>query len=351
MKKPVKKTTAKKPAAKKAAKKTVRHDRPEAQMKRADASPATPSLKPEEKMPGSPIVDAIKAAHRARRHAMGIQQVLDRKLEAYIRVTECGFHVNDTEEERAKASASALAIIKAARAGEGDADVIDFVKMSDNSRKFADVMRATQEKKMEQLAKQLPIVAWLDTVPGLGLLGTATIIAETGDLSKYPNVAKVWKRLGYAPYNGLAGSSWKRPKWRNGEPALSAEEWTLNPFNGKRYGMLFSISDSLLRKQWIGKAKTEDGKGRADGKYGAVYEKRREHTAVTHPDWTPKHSQMDGLRIMMKEVVKDLWLEWNRVTKLDASDRQLVSADHRRLATTRDPGQNILEDRIPHAGV
>jgi hypothetical protein len=149
-------------------------------------------------------------------------------------------------------------------------------------------------------------------VPGLGLLGVATIIAETGDLSKYANVAKVWKRLGYAPYNGLAGSTWKRPKWRNGEPALSAEEWTANPFNGKRYGMLFSISDSLLRKQWIGKAKTEDGKGKADGKYGEVYAKRREHTAVTHPEWTPKHSQMDGLRIMMKEVIKDLWVEWNR---------------------------------------
>ena len=112
-------------------------------------------------------------------------------------------------------------------------------------------------------------------------------------------------------------------KWRNGEPALSAEEWTLNPFNGKRYGMLFSISDSLLRKQWIGKAKTEDGKGKADGKYGAVYEKRREHTAVTHPEWTPKHSQMDGLRIMMKEVIKDLWVEWNR----HAADGRHTSRD------------------------
>jgi len=313
MKKPTK-TPAKKTAVKKTAKKSA---------PKKSGSPASLAMKSSDGLPGSQILDKIIESHRARRFAMGIQQVLDRKVESYVRINFTEWNANDAEDSRAKSNAEALALLKAAREGEGDDELIRAVTMSDNARAHADAERLRHEKVMTSLAKDLPIAPWIDSVPGLGLLGVATILAETGDLSKYANVAKVWKRLGYAPYNGLAGSTWKRPKWRNGEPALSAEEWTLNPFNGKRYGMLFSISDSLLRKQWIGKAKTEDGKGKADGKYGAVYEKRREHTAVTHPEWTPKHSQMDGLRIMMKEVIKDLWVEWNR----HAADGRHTSRD------------------------
>lgn len=41
--------------------------------------------------------------------------------------------------------------------------------------------------------------------------------------------------------------------------------------------------------------------------YRAVYDARRAHTAVTHPDWTDGHSHNDGLRIAAKEILKDLW--------------------------------------------
>ncbi len=43
-----------------------------------------------------------------------------------------------------------------------------------------------------------------------------------------------------------------------------------------------------------------------------VYARCRAHTAETHPEWTKQHSHMDTLRIMMKEVLKDLWIEWNK---------------------------------------
>jgi len=44
-----------------------------------------------------------------------------------------------------------------------------------------------------------------------------------------------------------------------------------------------------------------------DGEYRKVYEARREHTAITHPDWTPGHSHNDGLRIVSKRILRDLW--------------------------------------------
>lgn len=47
--------------------------------------------------------------------------------------------------------------------------------------------------------------------------------------------------------------------------------------------------------------------------YRAVYLGRREHTATTHPDWTPGHSHNDALRIASKAILRDLWRESRRL--------------------------------------
>lgn len=46
-----------------------------------------------------------------------------------------------------------------------------------------------------------------------------------------------------------------------------------------------------------------------DPHYTAVYKGRRARTAETHPDWTKLHSHNDGLRIVSKALLKDLWIE------------------------------------------
>lgn len=51
----------------------------------------------------------------------------------------------------------------------------------------------------------------------------------------------------------------------------------------------------------------------ASSPYRAVYLARREHTAVTHPDWTPGHSHNDALRITSKAILRDLWREARRL--------------------------------------
>jgi len=38
-----------------------------------------------------------------------------------------------------------------------------------------------------------------------------------------------------------------------------------------------------------------------------VYDARRAHTAVTHPEWTDGHAQNDALRVVSKALLKDLW--------------------------------------------
>jgi hypothetical protein len=161
---------------------------------------------------------------------------------------------------------------------------------------------------MEKLTDQLPVAEWIKGVRGAGQLGLATIVAEAGDLANYPNPAKLWKRLGFAPYDGHAGSSWKRQTWR--PRTLTAEEWIANPFSGERYALMHQIAVWLVNAQWIGKAKTESGEGEPNGPYGEIYSARRKHTMQTHPDWSDGHRRMDALRVTMKAFLKDLHVEW-----------------------------------------
>lgn len=41
--------------------------------------------------------------------------------------------------------------------------------------------------------------------------------------------------------------------------------------------------------------------------YRVIYDARRAHTAVTHPDWPDGHSHNDALRIASKAILRDLW--------------------------------------------
>lgn len=253
-------------------------------------------------------VSQIRRHHRRRRFAMKIQSKLDRALESFIRVNATEWSPKLPKEERDKINREVLEIIKRIRNGD-PSDELDVVRVSDKARRPADQMRALSEKRMAELAIKLPVYKWIESVRGAGAGGLATIVAEAGDLSKYPKPAQLWKRLGFAPYEGLAGSSWKRETWRT--RALTKDEWIDNPFSGERYALMHQIAIWLVNAQWIGKAKSKNGEGEPNGPYGQVYADRRAHTLETHPDWTDMHRRMDALRITMKRFLLDLHREWH----------------------------------------
>lgn len=256
------------------------------------------------------IIDDLRSLHRERRYAMKVQQKIDRALEAFVRNNATVWSFDMAEDEREKINREVKAIIAAARKdGTGLPRIVEIVGTTDRARAPFDAVREAAEKNMEQLAAKLQVMEWIKTVNGAAALGLATIIAETGDLAKYKGPAKVWSRLGYAPFDGAAGSTWKRPTWRT--RTLSAEEWTEHPFSGQRYALIHQLSIWLVNAQWIGAEKSETGEGAPAGYYGWVYSERRKHTAATHPDWTKQHSRMDALRVAMKAFLRDLWCEWN----------------------------------------
>jgi hypothetical protein len=257
---------------------------------------------------------------------MKVQQKLDRALEAYVRINYTTWREAENEKDRKREADRALAIIKAAKAGEGELDLAVLVDTTIAARAPADRERKSRETAMTALAEQLPVFAWVDSVAGFGALGFATIVALTGDLSNYATVSKVWKRLMLAPYDGCAGSTWKRETWR--PRMLTKEEWIANPFSGERYALIAMIADSLHKKQVQSKAKSETQFGKPLAAYGKAYVDRREHTARTHPDWTLMHAHRDALRIMVKALVEDLWIEWRRA----AGDGKVVELSAVRAA-------------------
>jgi hypothetical protein len=253
--------------------------------------------------------DLIRGLHRQRRFVLKVQQKLDRSLESFLRINATDWNPNADEADREKANREVKELIKRIRAGASH-ELAVAVHTADRARQPADEMRSAAEKAMEQAAKDLPVYSWIESIRGAGALGLATIVAEAGDLANYANPAKLWKRLGFAPYDGHAGSTWKRKTWR--PRILTDDEWIENPFSGERYALMHQIATWLVNAQWTGAAKSENGEGRPNGRYGEVYAARRQRTIETHPDWTDGHRRKDALRIAMKAFLADLWSEWNK---------------------------------------
>ena len=254
------------------------------------------------------IVDRIFYIARDRRFAVKVQQKIDRALESFVRQRMTGWTSDASEAERNKYNREVKQLIAAAREGEGKERLAFLVKNADVSRRVWDEMRDGTEAELEKMAGELHVASWIKSVPGAGLKGLAYILGETGPLDNYPNPEKLWKRLGFAPYDGYAGSTWKRQTWRPRQ--LTKDEWIANPFSGERYAQMYQIALWLWAKQWISKKKTGGTRGRPNGRYGELYAARRSHTDVSHPEWTDGHRHSDALRVMFKQYLVDLWEVW-----------------------------------------
>jgi hypothetical protein len=261
----------------------------------------------------SAICADIRALHRTARFALKSQSRIDRSLEAFIRVNVFGFNPHGTEKEIEAASKGAMKLLKQIRSGQTPDEFLSLVPMvmaSDTSRGPWDDIRNRCEKDMRKLAAELPCFELVENTNGFGSLGLAQIIGETGDLYKYANVAKVWKRMGYAPHNGHAASSWRTN--RADGKKLTADEWTVLGYSPERCSIAFSLADSMFRHQITSAAKSDTTYGAAKGPYGAAYVSRRERTSDTHPEWNKAHAHADALRVMMKALIRDMWVIWHR---------------------------------------
>lgn len=146
--------------------------------------------------------------------------------------------------------------------------------------------RKPLERRMEALARQLPVWVWVESIRGLGALGLAQIAGECGDLHHYANPAKVWKRMGLAVIDG------ERQR-KHSDPDLAA----LHGYSPARRSIMYVIADSLI-------------KNNREGEFRTYYLAEKERQRAKLPDAPRAHIHNRALRHMAKRLLRELWRHW-----------------------------------------
>lgn len=270
------------------------------------------------------ILGALRQQHLVDQFCIAQQSRIDRSLEGLLATMLFGYAPR--KGQKADGSAKAVFVkvhkrIEEARKSGPDDALHALIAANDIARATFDQQRNDMERAMSRTIRSLPIwTSWAADIKGLGALSLGRILAETGDLSGYASVSKVWKRLGLAVIDGN----------RQGRPGsgASAEDWIAHGYSPKRRSIVYVTAETLFRKQWAGARDNDGVDPRKSGKpaateagptgpYGQIYKARKDRTAITHPDWTRAHAHNDALRIMSKALLRDLWIAWRVVTKAE----------------------------------
>lgn len=203
------------------------------------------------------------------------------------------------------------------------ARVTGVVRISKISRKAWSDYEKGLMGKMVELAGQLPVATWLDKSEcrGISLGMLATIVGESGNLSNYPNPAKLWKRLFGAPIE-KNGKTMMPSRWRL-EKGLSAEDWEEAGYSPHRHATMQQLKENIVRQN-------------GDGPYRRRYDEAKERTRETHPEWwtcfkcdgkgkvnkkkcqnckgtgeVAMHAHRHAQLLAAKRFVRDLWNKWH----------------------------------------
>ena len=204
-------------------------------------------------------------------------------------------------------------------------------------------------KEIQRLARMLPMWPWVrDNVNGMGELRLGLLIGATGDLTagkivtrtvwrgdkktgkkitetivSYTNPAKVWKRMGVSVTDGRADRRIRRlTSFRDGamvtpdENVVAAQGMGFNP---RRRALMHMIGQGIILAN--------------AGTYREIYDQRRAYEESQHPDWKPKqhpgHWHKRAMRYMEKRLLRDIWIEWNRIVGHLGAETQPGDADKR----------------------
>lgn len=169
----------------------------------------------------------------------------------------------------------------------------------DEARKTIEGHRRRVEKRLTELAKLLPVAAWVEGTRGVGVLSLAAIVGEAGDLSNYANAAKLWKRLGLAVM-----PDGTRQRRIGGADALD------HGYSPARRSVVWNIGACIVK---------------AGGPLKAIYDARNVYEAERVA--TKAHAHNRAQRYVEKRFLRMLWSVWR-----NGGGRQGCSATQSRFA-------------------
>lgn len=193
-------------------------------------------------------------------------------------------------------------------------------------RGITDALRAIEhdaELGLKRSLRRSAIHPWVSAQIGLGDKQVARLLGAIGDPywhtgeDRPRTVSELWAYCGLhvLPAGQMTGDA--HMSAAGGNQASDPDHQTLvsqDPYVGvaarRRKGQQANWSTNAKTRAYL--CATSCLK-QTRSPYRAVYLKRREHTAISHPEWTAGHSHNDALRITSKAILKDLWREARRL--------------------------------------
>ena len=170
---------------------------------------ASPQVPIEAKTVVPERLDRLDLIARRRRQAMLAHGDCERRIKAFVR-----FLLEDAGEPLSKKQPVTAAHVRRF------ADNLVIVNLM-YVRKFLSAWRTQEEKLLCELAQGLPALDWWTSVNGLGVLGYALLVSESGALSNYPD-------QGARIYGGLNTVEAFRPARRQWESLRDVERGRLD---------------------------------------------------------------------------------------------------------------------------
>jgi len=235
------------------------------------------------------LVAQIQELHVMRETSLRMILRIDNNCRAYARRL-LGFQTTLPEKEREAIRKAAEAAISALVEGVecSEPRITHALKPLVEASQLARVpyvrIESSCMKDMAKLAALLPAAEFVRRTRGFGFPGYAQTIGEAGELSKYGNPGKLWKRMGLAVFDG------KSQRKVTGDAAIE------QGYCPRRRSIMWRIGDSMI-------------KGNKDG-YRTLYDERKAMEVVRSPEMTKMHAHRRAQRYMEKRLLKDLWREW-----------------------------------------
>lgn len=171
------------------------------------------------------------------------------------------------------------------------------------------VMEHNVELELKRALRAHPLGPWVKRTLGVGEKQGARLLAAIGDPAERRTVSQLWAYCGYHVLNpGLDSAGTQHA--HVGLDTLDTHRTVGGVAPKRQKGQRANWNGTARSRAWL--VATSCIK-HTTSPYRPVYDARRVHTAVTHPEWSDGHSHNDGLRIVAKAVLRDLWIEARRV--------------------------------------
>lgn len=244
------------------------------------------------------LCQELMELQRKRATLIRMRVMNENSLAATIAVAD-GYSTKLTEKERKERFDAARSVIKIVSNEEASHPYADVIMATRVGIEAYEKQQSLVEKQMIRRAKQLPVAAWAEEQEqrGFGLISLAVLIGECGDLSGYDSPAKVWRRMGLAPWT-FAGVTHMGSTWRYGkEGKLPAEEWCAFGYVPRRRSICYVFGENLVKQN--------------HSCYRARYDEAKADATAKHPDWKPLRCHRHAMLLATKLLLKRCWKRWH----------------------------------------